>query len=129
MAITTDLSTAIGQVRYLIGDDVDGTGVLPSGLNFTDAQVSYELTATGNVIAAAAARLCGNLARRWTLPPQSFSADGLSVNRGDMVAKWTQLQATLEAQAQGGNFGTVTLDRQDAYSTFLETSGSDLDRT
>lgn len=128
MWITTDLSTAIGQIRYMLGDDVEGTGVLPNGSNFTDAQITYELGTVGNSTVAAAAKLCSNLARRWSTTPQSFSADGLSINRGDMVAKWLGLQEEFSASIQGGSFGSVALDRQDAWSESLDTAGEDLTR-
>lgn len=126
MAITVSLSTDIGQVRYAIGDDVEGTGVLPNGGNFSDAQINYELGQVGSNIPAAAARLCGNLARRWSGLPQSFSADGLSVNRGDVVKKWQDMQAEFQAQMSGSSFGSVSLDRRDGWTANLETGGSDL---
>jgi hypothetical protein len=126
MAITTDITTAIGQTRYAIGDDVEGTGVLPTGANFTDQQVQYELDAVSSSIQAAAARLCWNLARRYATLPQSFSADGLSINRGDAVARWNALAEQFTAEIMGGNFGTVTLDRRDAYSALWEQGGDSL---
>lgn len=130
MAITTSLTSTIGQVRFLIGDDTDGAGVLPTGGNFSDEQVSYALAAKGNSIKAAAAELCGVLAKRWNLAPQSFSQDGLQVNRGEMVKRWLDLQATLndEAIAAAGGLGSITLDRRDAYSVEAEQGGSDLQR-
>ncbi len=126
MSITTDLSTAVGQIRFAIGDDVEGSGDLPNGDNFSDPQIAYSLNEVGGVILAAAAKLCGNLAQRWATLPQSFSADGLSVSRGDMVAKFTAMRDDFNAQAQGGNFGTVVLDRRDAFSVAWEQGGDSL---
>lgn len=128
MAVTTSLSTATGEVRFLIGDDVIGTGVLPSGSNFTDAQIEYALTASGQNVKGAAARLCTNLARRWATTPQTFTADGLSINRGDVVKRWTDLARELNDDAAGANFGTVTLDRIDAFSVDADQSGNEFER-
>lgn len=126
MSITTDLNTDVGMARYAIGDDNEGTGVLPSGGNFSDAQINYELAAVSSSVPAASARLCWNLARRYATLPQSFSADGLSINRGDAVARWNALAEQFTAEIMGGNFGTVTLDRRDAYSALLEQGGDSL---
>jgi hypothetical protein len=126
MAITTDLSTTIGQVRLLIGDDTEDVGVMPTGANYTDAQIAYLAAQVGGGIVATAAALCSNLARRWMTLPQSFSKDGLSINRGDMAAKYMQMAEGFYNEAMGGNFGTVTLDRRDGYSAYWQQGGSDL---
>jgi hypothetical protein len=126
---TSNLSTSIGQVRYRIGDDTQDAGVLPNGANFSDEQIQFELDAVGQSVPGACARLCANLARRWSTLPQSFTADGLSINRGDMVAKWNGMKADFENEAGGGaTFGTITLDRQDAYSVYWGQSGNELTR-
>lgn len=128
MAVTTSLATAVGEVRFLIGDDIIGTGVLPNGDNFSDAQIEHALTASGQVTKAAAARLAANLARRWAILPQTFTADGLTINRGDMAKKWSDLARELADDAAGGNFGSVELDRQDSYSMVADASGHELER-
>lgn len=126
MSITTDLATSIGQIRLLIGDDTENVGVLPNSANFTDAQITYFMSRVGGSVVATAGALCSNLAKRWATLPQSFSADGLSINRGDMVAKWQQMADGFATEAAGGGFSTVVLDRRDGYSAYAEQGGSDL---
>jgi hypothetical protein len=128
MAITNSLSTATGVVRFLIGDDTIGAGVLPDGSNLTDAQIAYALTQAGSNVKGAAARLCEVLARKWATAPLTFSADGLQINRGDMSKRWSDMAKQLADDAAGGNFGTVTLDRQDAYSVAVDQGGHELER-
>ena len=66
MAITTDLSTDIGQVRLEIGDrdTTAGMGARPDGSNLTDDEIGYFLAAEGSV-RGAAARACEALAGDW----------------------------------------------------------------
>jgi hypothetical protein len=127
MTFTNTLSTDTGKVRLYIGDDVSGTGVLPDGSNFSDEQIAIFLSDNGSNINSAVAALADNLAYRWAIVPESISKDGLSVSRGDMIAKYQALAKKFTGLARGG-MRSVALDRQDAYSVAANRSGDELDR-
>ncbi len=95
MAVTADIDTNIGKVRFEIGDSSIGQGVLPDGANFDDSEVQYALTQSGENVKPAAAILAGIAAARWAGQPQSFSVDGLSLNRGDAAARFREMAARL----------------------------------
>lgn len=95
MAVTADIDTNIGKVRFEIGDSSIGQGVLPDGANFDDSEVQYALTQSGENVKPAAAILAGIAAARWASQPQSFSVDGLSLNRGDAAARFREMAARL----------------------------------
>lgn len=95
MAVTADIDTNIGKVRFEIGDSSIGQGVLPGGANFDDSEVQYALTQSGENVKPAAAILAGIAAARWASQPQSFSVDGLSLNRGDAAARFREMAARL----------------------------------
>ncbi len=130
MTFTNDLSNAIGQVRYHLGDDVSGSGVKPDGTNFTDEQIEYALSANGQSVKAAAAELCGGLATRWAVVPDKVSTDSgaMVIDRTQRVNHWLALQKQLQQQATSGgsNFVMADLDRRDAYSAKAESGGGDL---
>ncbi len=130
MTFTNDLSNAIGQVRYHLGDDVSGAGVKPDGDNFTDEQIAYTLNGNGQNVKASAAELCGLLATRWAVVPDKVSTDSgaMVIDRTQRVNHWLALQKQLQQQASGGgsNFVMATLDRRDAFSAKSESGGGDL---
>lgn len=97
MSISTDLSSALGQMRLLLGDNIEGAGVRPDGTNFSDAELSYFHTQGGGVLEGAALA-CDALAQLWTLQP-SFEADGLRVERGTVAAGWRIAAQGLRARA------------------------------
>lgn len=98
---TIDLDTDIGEVRNELGDDYEGSGVLPSARNFTDVQIQAALTAEGSAMRAVA-RLCEQLARRWsnaadtTLGPHS-------VKYGDIAEKWEKRGRDLRVRYGSGD--------------------------
>lgn len=121
-------SGTVGTVRFLVGDDVQNAGVLPSGGNFTDEQITARLDEVGQNAYLAAAELCRSLARRWLVAPKSVTADGLSVSRAD-AATWLAMARDLESQASGSETtGSIALDRQDGYAIYLGTWGEDTAR-
>lgn len=121
-------SGTIGHVRFLVGDDVQNAGVLPGGGNFSDEQITARLDDVGQNAHLAAAELCRSLARRWTVAPKSFTADGLSVSRAD-AESWLAMARDLEAQASSADTtGAIALDRQDGFAAYLGTSGEDTAR-
>jgi len=133
MTFTNDLSTAIGQMRYHLGDDVSGAGVKPDGTNFTDEQLTYALSNNGQNVKAAAAEVCGVLATRWAVVPDKVSTDSgaIVIDRTQRVNHWLALQKQLQQQAagNGSNFVMATLDRRDAFSVTTESGGGDLLRS
>ena len=64
MSFTYDISTDIGKVRFEIGDDVENTGVKPSGSNLSDEEIQMLLTREVSVGCAAAA-VCEALSRMY----------------------------------------------------------------
>lgn len=122
MTITYDLSSSdesalnISKVRLEIGDKVAGSGPLPQGENFSDAEITLFLTEESNSVKLAAARCCDVLGREWsimvntTMGPvkQEFSA----------VAKnWKEQAKELRDQAGGSypGFG-IGSGRSDGYA-------------
>ena len=74
MAITADLTTAVGQIRLEIGDDKEADGVRPSGDNFTDEELTHFYTVEGGdgsvdpvqkYVGRASAKACETLAVMW----------------------------------------------------------------
>lgn len=83
---TYDLSTSVGQVRLLVADtDLDG-------YTFPDAEISYALTAEGNVVKRAAALLYEILAG-------NHSRLAVKLTRGPVTEDLTQVANQLRAQA------------------------------
>ena len=66
MAFTYDatLSTDLSKVRFHIDDTTSGSGPMPSGGNFTDAELTYLLT--GGSVAIAVSDAMGAIAARWS---------------------------------------------------------------
>jgi hypothetical protein len=115
MFYSDDLNTPIGKVRFYLGD-IQGSGVLPNGANFSDEEIQLVLD-TGNSVFTAVVALCGLCATRWANAPQSFSADGLSVNHGDRAARWRKSVEDFSIQFGISNgIGTIGLTRADAFS-------------
>lgn len=67
MTVSYDPTTLIGQVRELIGDDnlTADAGARPDGTNFSDEAITNALTAHGNDVDLAAARMCDMLVGLW----------------------------------------------------------------
>lgn len=106
-------TSALFRVRFMIGDTEQGAGVLPNSANYTDEAIEYQLTRAGQDDTAAAVALLRLAGQRWTRLPQSFSADGLSVNRGDMLAKLSQAADELESSLGGGGISSHPLELLD----------------
>ncbi|HJW83684.1 MAG TPA: hypothetical protein VJ754_05205, partial [Anaerolineae bacterium] len=127
-AFTILLTTDIGKVRFEIGDDVEGSGVLPDGSNFSDAQVQHALDVSGGVYAAVA-HLCRSLAARWTIVPDKVITDSgaLSIDRTQQVKHWRDMASEYTRKAAGGGgLVSLALDRRDAWSVSDEVGGDEL---
>ena len=106
-------TSALYRVRFMTGDTAQGAGVLPNGGNYSDEVIEYQLLRAAGSDAVAAVRLLKAAGQRWALLPQSFTADGLSVNRGDMMAKLNATANELEGQLGGGGITSHSLELQD----------------
>jgi hypothetical protein len=87
MAITTDLTHPIGQIRLYIGDSTENDGAKPHGINFTDAELTHFYDYSGRSVEGATALACETLAWLWSLEPD-FSADGLSISHQTTAQTW-----------------------------------------
>jgi hypothetical protein len=109
MAFTYDLSTAIGQVRFLVPDN-DATAY-----DLEDAEITYLLGQVGNVVSAAAVRACRWLARKYA-KKASFTADGLTVHYHERAAQFATRAKELEAEIGSGGLSSVEITREDGYA-------------
>lgn len=66
MAITTDLTDPIGEVRLRLGDTIENKGPRPQARNFTDVEVQYFLDEWSLSVQHAVAALLYVLANEWT---------------------------------------------------------------
>lgn len=71
MAFTYNLAAtgadlSVSKVRLHLGDQVEGSGVLPNGSNLEDAEITVLLDAEGSDIMRAVAAGCELLARHWS---------------------------------------------------------------
>lgn len=125
MAFTYNLASPdetiklISQVRLELGDNILNSGVLPSGANLQDEEISHYLSANGNDTASAATALAGVLHRHW--------ANAVDVQVGQRRESLSQAAARWEKIAAGGQGAAgasfVThLARVDGYA---EAAGGD----
>lgn len=101
----------VAEIRLAIGDTVAGTGVLPSGANFDDAEILYFANSQGGAAGAAEA-----LSRTYARLVDTV-AGPLSKSYSQASRQWATLAATLRAQT-GGGFATFRagVSRQDGYA-------------
>ncbi len=115
---TTDVSTAIGQVRMELGDDVQGQGVKPDGRNLSDAEIQTLIDREGSVLRAVASA-CELLARQWARVA-NVAVGSRREDLSDVAKQWTAQAKTLREQ-YGGAEGSVTafsvgVKRNDGWS-------------
>ncbi|HLA42433.1 MAG TPA: hypothetical protein VJZ27_03295 [Aggregatilineales bacterium] len=115
MTITTDLASVIGEIRLLIGDNAEGDGVKPGGVNFTDTELQYFYDEGGSVNIAAALA-CETLSWLWHSQPD-LDAEGTRINRSKIAEGWWR--AAMRFRANRGA-KVVALTRQDAFSTGIK---------
>ena len=108
MTWTYDLSTAVGEVRFLIGDTDEDTA------EFTNEELTYLLGKRGNHIKWTAYDACMQLARKYA-GDYTFSADGVSVSLNERSQRYADMAKELR-KSLGGGVGTMTLSRADGYS-------------
>ena len=117
MAITYDatLATDLSKLRRAIGDVTDGSGPLPTGVNFTDAELESFMSEEGSW-QKAVAYACETLANAWATAV-TFSADAVSVNRSDVVKAWRdQGTAWRQKYGQAWRAGSAAVTRADGFS-------------
>ena len=108
MTFTYSLTDAIGQVRFLVPDNV------ATAYDLEDAEIAYMLNQRGQNVKAAAIDACNWLARKYG-KLASFTADGLTVQHGQRAQTFADRAKELATSAQGG-IGSVALTRTDGYS-------------
>ena len=116
MAFTynADLSTDRDKLRRAIGDVTEDSGMLPTGANFTDAELDSFVSEEGTW-QKAVAYACETLANAWATSV-TFKADGVSVNRSDVAEMWREMADTWRAKYGGATRGgAAAVKRADGY--------------
>lgn len=115
MAFTTDLTTALGQVRFQLGDRVEGAGILPDGSNLSDEEIQLALDENDDQVMLSTAWLCDALAIRWSTY--------VDTQVGPMKESLSQVSKGYETRAEslrekyGGAGGfSIEMDKEDGYS-------------
>lgn len=112
-SFTTSLSTDIGKLRMLLGDQILGAGVRPSRVNFSDDELQFFLDEEGAHLYRAQAAACEALATIWA-PVANLSLGGRSEQRGTIAEQWAKRAKALResygsAQSAGIEAGVITL--------------------
>lgn len=127
MTFTYDLASSdadevlVSKVRLEIGDTVSGTGVLPTGSNLTDEEITVWLDDEDSDVMRAAARACEALSRHWT-NYANYSDGPRREDLGKVAAEWAAKAKSLRDQ-YGGSSGSsfaVGVGREDGYSEAAE---------
>jgi len=108
MAYTYDITTARGQVRFLIPDN----NILTAELQ--DDEIDYLLDERGDDVTAATIDACMQLSRRYA-QLVSFKADGLSMQHSQRAKQYAERADALAGDAAGG-IVSAGLNRQDGYA-------------
>lgn len=116
MGFTYDLTSAIGQVRLLIGDTVQNAGVKPDDDNYSDEEIQVFLDRNDSNVNITASELLENLARLWATEPD-IKMGPVSEDRSD-VSENIQKQAEKLRQQSGGDATafSVGFNRDDGYA-------------
>jgi len=99
MAFTYDVTTDRGKARLTVGDNTSGSGVLPGGTNFTDAEVDAAITLCGSW-QQAALFLLRAAAAQWAVKAASLSIGDYAESRRQ-AENLTKLAEALEAKLPG----------------------------
>lgn len=127
MAYTYTLSTDVGKVRLYLPDNVENSGPFPSGVNFSDAELTQILTDEGDDVMRAVAAGCEILAGAWSAIP-----DWRTGPRGESPSKvaegFERRAASLRAQYGGGASGVSFFARRaDGYSANADSADDPTD--
>jgi hypothetical protein len=118
MAITKELDTLIGQVRFHLGDKTEGSGVLPGGGNLTDEEIDFLLGQQGSDVMRAVTAAADIIRRAWA-QASATAAGPLKSNFEQIYDHWAA-----ESERLGLLYGSATATtafshgaaRSDAYS-------------
>ncbi len=67
MTFTYDITTALGKIRFEIGDTVSAQGARPNSVNFTDEEINQIYLDEGGSIVGTVVHLLDVLAREWSV--------------------------------------------------------------
>lgn len=114
-ALTTDLE----KVRFYVGDITSGSGVRPSGANFTDEELTGLLTIEGSwgrAVAGVLETLANEYAKLvdLTLGPRREAFGQAAARYADLAAKWREDWGNANTSGKTAGFHAVT--RVDGYS-------------
>jgi len=110
-----DLSADRDKLRRAIGDVTEDSGQLPSGANFTDAELDSFIGEEGTW-QKAVAYACETLGNAWAIAV-TFKADDVSVNRSDVSKAWLDMAQKWRAKYGGlWRSGAAAVTRADGYS-------------
>lgn len=108
MSFNYNLSTAVGRVRFLIGDTVAGQGCLPGKVNFQDEEIQLLIDREPSDDSAAAGG-CEVAATAWSKMPDSQSTGPINTSYG----QWKHFEGRAIALRAGIrqvlSAGTLTL--------------------
>lgn len=129
MAFSYDLASsdattlAVSKVRLEIGDTVANAGVLPSGGNLSDEEITIWLTDEDNNVMRTAARACEALARHWS-PVGSYSSGSRREDLGKVAKEWSDKAIELRKTYGGSSGSTFSVQpgRSDGYADAAATS-------
>lgn len=114
------LTTAVGRVRFALGDHDDDNLLLVGGLD----QYAALLTLTGDDEAAAFRLAAGALAAYYAAQPSQFSTQGDAFTWAERVKKWTAQHKgaepypfTPDGEAGGATVFSAGGRRDDGYTT------------
>src|SRR5678815_1371987 len=108
---------ALSRVRLELGDQVEGNGVLPSGANLQDEEISFYLTLNADDISVTVASLAGVLSRQWAVVAD-VQVGPRKETSSQVSLRWATIagdQATADSLDGGSSFVT-TLGRVDGYT-------------
>lgn len=110
----TPSNSDLDHLRFEVGDTgVPGTAGGTVWM-FADAELNYIISA-GSDWTDRVAWACEVLSRQWTRIP-SFSADGLSVKKGEVAKAYEDRARYLRESASKSSFGEIVLTRKDGWS-------------
>lgn len=115
------LTTDLDKVRFYIGDITSGTGIRPSGANFTDEEIGGLVTLEGSwqkAVAAIYETLAAEYARyvNLTLGPRREELSAAATRYESLAKTWRKEYGTTSS----GRAGSRPVTRVDGYSQDID---------